>query len=756
MFAAINAFLTRAVTNLTDVYWPFVSTLLHGDGVNGGQNNTFLDGSTNNFTLTRYGNTTQGSFNPFVKTYPYAVATNGGSAYFDGTGDYLTIPSTTAFTVPASGSFTIEAWVNLSSLGADRVVFASGIGNGLSDLYFGITSSNTIDFIAPSTSGATGYYAYGTTALAANTWYHIAATRVGGTVRLFLNGTQETITQYQPGNSANQFGTTGLGYVGSYFGSSSFFFGYISNLRFVNGTALYTASFTPPTAPLTAITNTSLLLGFTNGAIYDNTMLNNLETVSSAQISTSVFKYGTGSVRTGSGNYLSTPIKEQFQLTGDFTVETWAYVVNNVSSAVLLDCSAGGGINGWFLEYSNARGLFFAIGSASLAYATTPALSTWTYLAVSRQSGTLRFFINGTLVASGSAASYATATLPLLVGAANSYTTTYYFDGYLDDIRVTKNIARYTATFTPPTAAFPNLGPTYPSGTATQRAIFGFGYTNLTMTNIVSNTGVVAAETTGVGTGRSELAASGYGCDKAIFGFGSVAGTFYSITNLVSNTGVMATDTAGVGQARLGSAAAKYGTDKAIFAYGGRNYPATALYLVSNLVSNTGVVATDTSITGTARLYLAAAGYGNDKAIFGYGSTIAGTTYYSMTNLVSNTGVVATDTTGVGTGRYYLAASGYGTDKSIFGYGTTASLLSMTNLVSNVGVVATDTTGVGTGRSALAASGYGSDKAIFGYGYTGVDVSMTNLVSNTGVVATDTTGVGTARSALAAAGFSYS
>jgi hypothetical protein len=193
-----------------------------------------------------------------------------------------------------------------------------------------------------------------------------------------------------------------------------------------------------------------------NGAIYDNAELNNLETVASAQISTSVFKYGTGSVRTGSGNYLSTPIKTQFQLTGDFTVETWAYVVNNVSAAVLLDCSAGGGINGWFLEYSNARGLFFALGSASLAYATTPTLTTWTHLAISRQSGTLRLFINGTLVASGSAASYATATLPLLVGAANSYTTTYYFDGYLDDIRITNGVARYTATFTPPTAAFPN------------------------------------------------------------------------------------------------------------------------------------------------------------------------------------------------------------------------------------------------------------------------------------------------------------
>ena len=74
-----------------------------------------------------------------------------------------------------------------------------------------------------------------------------------------------------------------------------------------------------------------------------------------------------------------------------------------------------------------------------------------------------------------------------------------------------------------------------------------------------------------------------------------------------------------------------------------------------------------------------------------------------MTNLVSNTGVVATDTTGVGTARAALAAAGYGPDKAIFGYGGSA----ITNLVSNTGVVATDTAGVGTARQHLAAASYG-------------------------------------------------
>jgi hypothetical protein len=290
-----------------------------------------------------------------------------------------------------------------------------------------------------------------------------------------------------------------------------------------------------------------------------------------------------------------------------------------------------------------------------------------------------------------------------------------------------------------------------------KKAIFGYGITNnyVSLTNLVSNVGVVATDTTGVGTARQSLAAAGYGGDKAIFGYGYQT----SITNKVSNTGVVATNTTGVGTARFHLAAAEYGTDKAIFGYGTTFY----IYSMTNKVSNSGVVATDTTGVGTARSGLAAARYGTDTAIFGYGYSgyFDGDIVLSMTNKVSNTGVVSTDTTGVGTARRGLAAAGYGTDKAIFGYGKTGtanggwSYVSMTNLVSNTGVVASNTTGVGTARSELAAAGYGADLAIFGYGYpgSGLGVSMTNLVSNTGVVASDTTGVGTARHDLAAASY---
>jgi hypothetical protein len=293
--------------------------------------------------------------------------------------------------------------------------------------------------------------------------------------------------------------------------------------------------------------------------------------------------------------------------------------------------------------------------------------------------------------------------------------------------------------------------------TTIQRAIFGYGFagvsgggTATSVTNLVSNTGVVATDTTGVGTTRGYIAAAGYGIDKAIFGFGQG-----NITNLVSNTGVVSNDVSGVGTGRSSLAGATYGTDKGIFGYGSGNVS------ITNKVSNTGVVATDTTGVGTGRSELAAAGYGSSgQAIFGFGYVDATGTSYSITNLVSNTGVVSTDTAGVGQIRSSLAAATYGTDKAIFGYGYAGTplnaLTGITNKVSNTGVVATDTSGVGTARFGLAAAAYGGDKAIFGYGKGSGSalLSITNLVSNTGVVATDTTGVGSTRSNLAAAGYS--
>ena len=131
-----------------------------------------------------------------------------------------------------------------------------------------------------------------------------------------------------------------------------------------------------------------------------------------------------------------------------------------------------------------------------------------------------------------------------------------------------------------------------------------------------------------------------------------------------------------------------------------------------------------------------------------------------MSNLVSTSGVVASDTSGVGTARYQLGALGFGNDKAIFygGYLGSDVVTNLSNLVSNTGVVASDTSGVGDARTRLAGATYGVDKGIFAFGNSVTDpttpTAVSNLVNSSGVIQSDTSGVGTARYGIA--GLSYS
>lgn len=456
--AASNSITTVA----TDPYWANVSMLLHGDGVNGGQNNTFLDGSTNNATVTRNGNTTQGSFNPFTPVYPYAVATNGGSGYFDGTGDYLSVPAAAPLTIP-TGSFTIEMWI-----------YRSGNGSGGSSNYDSLMGSNlgmssVFGIYVNRTTLAIGFYGNATlvetsTSISNNAWTHIAVSRTSGNnLQIFING----VSGYSAANVTAGAFTNPL-YIG-YDGVAAnyLYYGYISNLRYLTGTTLYTSNFTPPTAPLTAVTNTALLLGMSNGAIYDNAELNNLETVADAQINTTTFKFGTGSIKMdGIGDYLlvadSTPLNYG---TGNFTIEMW---VNPTSFGIgvlvyaKVDTTAGAPNNGWFIEILSTGAVLFGYGTSSSSYYLTTSASfttgSWQHLACVRQGAVVTVYRDGTSVGAATladAASHDKVGSPLYIGQYQS-NASYNYNGYIDEYRITKGVARYTTTFTPPTAAFPN------------------------------------------------------------------------------------------------------------------------------------------------------------------------------------------------------------------------------------------------------------------------------------------------------------
>ena len=296
-----------------------------------------------------------------------------------------------------------------------------------------------------------------------------------------------------------------------------------------------------------------------------------------------------------------------------------------------------------------------------------------------------------------------------------------------------------------------------PAAPPTQRAIFAYGRdsSQLNMSNLVGSNGVIGSDVTGVGTARNEVGATTFGGDKGIFKGGDDGSAYVAMTNIVSNQGVVATDVTAVGARAISTQGAGYGVGLGIFGFGFTDAGGSQRLNKTQLVNFAGVVGTDVTGVGTARVYLAAASYGGDKAAFAFGNTNA-ENWTSLKNLVSNQGVVASDSTGVGTGRSELMSANYGGDKGVFAYGSTGSMSSLKNLMSNTGVIASDVSGVGTARASGNGAQYGGDKGIIAYGSTGSSVSMSNLINNVGVIATDTTGVGTARRGLGAVAYSTS
>lgn len=430
-----------------DPYFSSVSLLLHGDGTNGAQNNTFLDSSSNALTITRNGNATQGSFSPFaLGGAAYSTATNGGSGRFDGSADWLDVAASSAFAF-GTGDFTMEYWVYPVSFSTSPSVLDTRANNSSTTGYleFFSTAGKLNLYIAASivyTSTAT---------VSTGAWTHIAVTRSGTSLRVFINGTQDgsTVT-----NSTN-FTDTSCRVGANVEPSPGSLNGYLSNVRILKGTALYTSNFTPPTSPLTAITNTSLLLNFTNGGIIDNAAKNDLETVGNAQISTSVKKYGTGSMAfDGSGDYLSTPNGSWSAFgTGDFTVECWLNFNSSAGAQGIVHSSSTSGGNFGF-SFFGGRIYIFTVGGPGINFAYTISTGSWVHFALVRSGTTLTVYAGGTSIGSSGFTNNVSGTANTIIGAEAGPTS--YFNGYIDDLRFTKGVARYTSNFTPPTAAFPD------------------------------------------------------------------------------------------------------------------------------------------------------------------------------------------------------------------------------------------------------------------------------------------------------------
>ena len=407
------------------------------------QSNRFIDNSNNNFTITRNGDTSIQAFSPFAPTAAYSTADVGGSGYFDGNGDYLSLPSSQTNLQPESGNFTLEFWYYTSVTPSGYInLFSYGAGGNALRLFLYTTNSLTVWTGSSLLITANNVHV-------ANAWNHVAIVRSGTTLTIYVNGVK---VGTNCNNSESYFGKLNIAFED---GVASIT-GYISNFRLIKGTAVYTSAFTPPTAPLTNIANTSLLCNFTNAGIFDQTAKTILETVGDAKVSTTQYKYGTGSMYfDGTGDYLKVPDNLNLRMeSGSFTIEFWWYPVSIANYQTLFDKGyTGAGALLFQTGNGDGRTIIYAGGSSAITSNTAVSTNTWTHIALVRNGSTLTLYQNGNSVGSNTNSTNFSNTSIMGIGGNHSGATFYGMNGYIDDLRVTKGYARYTSNFTAPTSA---------------------------------------------------------------------------------------------------------------------------------------------------------------------------------------------------------------------------------------------------------------------------------------------------------------
>jgi len=178
-----------------------------------------------------------------------------------------------------------------------------------------------------------------------------------------------------------------------------------------------------------------------------------------AKISTAQSKFGGASIAfDGNGDWITAPADPAFSFgTGNFTVEFFARWNSFANVNVIFDTRNGGGSTNGIVFFTTSAGVFTVYrGNAAIITGATLQTGQWYHIAVSRSSGTTRLFVDG--VQSGSSASDpATYTDQNFFAGKTNEASLNFFNGYIDDLRITKGVARYTANFTPPTAPFPDI-----------------------------------------------------------------------------------------------------------------------------------------------------------------------------------------------------------------------------------------------------------------------------------------------------------
>lgn len=487
-----------------DPYWTSVSLL------NSYENNLgFIDSSTNNFVVTPVNSARTNSRTPF---------STGSSFYFNvATSDHILLPAgQTAFTL-GTGAFTIEFWTYVSAISGNQC-FVDMRFSAIGDLGIVIyLNGNTLTFFTGSAARITSVGA-----VTAGAWTHIALARSGTSTKLFVNGTQVGST-YTDSNSY----IANTPYISRFYetsGGSGSITGFMTNVRIVKGTAVYTSNFTPSTVPLTAISGTSILLLATSQGITNNSQFvdtgpypftvspTNTPLYSGLSPFTNTYP---GSISLLSANAQSLTVATNAAFTyaaGDFTIECWVRFRTAGTQQFIIDqrnsSTATAIIPTIYRDATNVI-VYFVNGSARITGTATIVIDTWYHIAVARSGTDTKLFVNGTQDGSTYSDSNSYAASRVVIGT-NAASAANYLNGYVSNVRLSKGFAYYTTTFVPSTTPLTS-STTYTSLllTAQEGGFYDLSNSGQLMTNTSTNA-VVSVQQAKFSTQSVSFTPTGY------------------------------------------------------------------------------------------------------------------------------------------------------------------------------------------------------------------------------------------------------
>lgn len=445
MFAAVGGFRYTDIAG-GDPYWTNVSFL---------QNNDYppvlvQDTSTDNNIFRTIGPTVPSVRTPFTGS--------GGSIFLSGSAGYLTSNQNTSYDF-GTGNFTVEAWVYVTNFTVNFGGYMPLIswGDGSWKVFRVRPTAFNFQTNVPSNLD---YNANWPSTMVINTWYHVALVRSNTTtVTAYLNGVAGSALTI---NASATFGyITELFHVGLKQGDPGYWYGYISNLR-ITKSAVYTSNFTPATSPLSPITNTTLMLNFSNTGIGKNNIavdesINSLVVTSNGTVQYSgISPYGVsypGSLRLSSNGYMTVPNSTAISYgTGDFTMECWVRFDSVATESYIIDqriSTANVVIPTIYMDAGKLLN-FYVSGANQITGTTILTTGVWYHIAVSRNSGSTKMYLNGVQEGSTYADSNNYVTSRAVIGSRGA-TVGLYLSGYVNNVRLSKGIGYYPNNFTPPT-----------------------------------------------------------------------------------------------------------------------------------------------------------------------------------------------------------------------------------------------------------------------------------------------------------------